>query len=125
MKAQASMYQMAGLLIAHRILNPLGTLDDLASSYANSILLEFSKYSASVGPDTTLPYVAFPILMAAFEIPNVPNELWKSITLLSAAPVCAAQMLGIVEYVWIQRRFGFAGFIFDLVDDGPDFTVVP
>lgn len=125
MLTQAFMYQMAGLLMVHRILNPIGTRDDVASSYANRILLEFLRYSASVGQHARLPFVTFPILIAALEIAHVPKEIWDSIKLLSAAPDCASQISGAVEYVWVRRNSGFAGCIFDLLDNGPSFTIIP
>jgi len=125
MKAQALMYQMAGLLTAHRFLNPIGTLDDVANSYANSIMHIFSRYSALVGPGTRLHNIAFPILMAALEISSVPKEIWKGMTLLTLAPTCVAKMLTFVEYVWAERRCGSTRLIFDLIDSGPDFVVVP
>ncbi|KAN0099809.1 hypothetical protein V8E51_013584 [Hyaloscypha variabilis] len=125
MMTQALMYQTTGLLIAHRILNPLGILDDVAKSYANSILLNFTMYLTSVGPGTRLSFGGFPILMAALEIPDVPKEVWESISLLAAAPVCAAKISGIIEYVWMKRYCGSADPIFDLLDAGPAFTVVP
>jgi hypothetical protein len=125
MKAQASMYRTAALLVCHRILNPIGTLDDVAISYANSIMLDFSKYSALVGPVAILQNVAFPILMATLEISDVSKEIWKHVALSAAAPEFVAKISALVEYVWMERCCGFTGFIFDLVDNGPDFVVIP
>lgn len=125
MQAQASMYRAAGLLIAHRILNPIGTLDDIAGAYANSILLEFSKYSASSGPGTRLQFVTFPGFMATLEIPDAWKEIRKTIPLLSVAPACRAKMSAFVKFVWMKRNCGSTSFMFDLVDEGPDFLVIP
>lgn len=125
MDVQARMYRLAGLLIIHRLLNPIGTRDDVASNYASSILVELSAYAASVGPGKSLPNVAFPILMAAFEIPEIQTEVWESMAMLHVASVCAAKMMTAVEHAWKERRHGFRGCIFDLVDRGPKFIVVP
>ena len=127
MKTQAGMYQKAGLLIAHRIMNPIGTQDDIARWYANSITLEFLNYPllgvTPVGELNTKCVV--PILLAALEIPNVPREAWENIALLNVAPVCSAKMKAFVGYVWKRRRRGYQGFLLDLVDEGPDFVVTP
>lgn len=122
---QANMYETAGLLVAYRLLNPLGVLDDVAIQYPKTIMTEFSTFSALAGPDTKMPFVAFPITMAAFEVPDVPTFIWDRITMLAAAPVCAAKLSNIVEYVWTERRLGFLGNIVDLIDWGPEFTTVP
>lgn len=115
----------SGLLIVHRILNPIGTLDDVASSHAYNILLEFLKYLALVGPGTTLPNTVLPILMAGLEIPNIPPETWNSVTLAAVAPACMSKLLALVEYVWMQRDCGSTSFLFDLVDNGADFIIFP
>jgi hypothetical protein len=125
MEAQALMYQKAGLLICHRILNLFGTLDSIAVDYAESILRDFSKYSTLLSPGATLQNVTFPVLVAAFEIPDIPNKIWEDMPLLAASPTCAQKMRCFVEFVWIQRRRGCTSFLFDLVDKGPDFFVVP
>lgn len=125
MKTQASVYRTAGLLIAHRILNPIGTLDDIASSHANDIILECTKYLASAELGAGLDNITFPILMAALEIANLPQEIWKSITLLAVAPICVAKMSSLVQYVWIKRYSGSTSFLLDLVHSGPDFVICP
>jgi len=125
MKTQASMYRAAGLLIAHRMLNPIGTLDDIAHAYANNIMLESSSYSASIGPGASLQNATFPILIAALEIPHIWREISRGIPLLSVAPVCVAKMSALVEYVWTKRICGSMSLIFDLLDEGPDFLVIP
>lgn len=123
-KAQALMYRSAGLLVAHRLLNPIGTLDDIASLHASNIMLEFSQYQDSAGPDARLHHVAFPILMASLEISDVPQEVWESIPSLAVAPVCAAKMQAVVEHVWMERLCGSTSLLFDLIDTGPDFVVL-
>ncbi|RFU30675.1 hypothetical protein B7463_g5651, partial [Scytalidium lignicola] len=47
MQTQVSMYRTAGLLLAHRLLNPIGTLDDIARNYAEDIVRHLSTWSAS------------------------------------------------------------------------------
>jgi hypothetical protein len=125
METQAAMYRSAGLLLCHRIRYPIGTLDDIAISFASSILFEFSKYITLCGSTTELPSVTCPILLAAFEIPDVSAEVWERLPLLHAAHTCFVQTLSFVNYVWLRRRCGYEGFVFDLVDDGPAFTVIP
>jgi hypothetical protein len=125
MEAQASMYRTAGLLICHRLINPIGTQDDIATSYANSIMLDFSKFSVLVKPASRLQNITLPIFMAALEIPDASKEIWRSIALLTVAPKCVAKIMALVDYVWIERNCGCTRFLFDLVDDGPDFVIIP
>ncbi|KAH9221658.1 hypothetical protein DL95DRAFT_441992 [Leptodontidium sp. 2 PMI_412] len=54
MEAQASMYRTAALLFCHRTLHPIGTLDDVARKHADSIMSDFSKYSALLKPGERL-----------------------------------------------------------------------
>ena len=127
MEIQASMYQKASLLKAHRVCSPIGTEDLIAVSLAQQILLEFSRYSTLVDVENgaKMPYVVLPILLAALEISDVSREIWDSMALLSLAPVCAGKIADFVEFVWERRRHGFAGYMWELVDEGPDFIVVP
>ncbi|EXJ77828.1 hypothetical protein A1O3_08987 [Capronia epimyces CBS 606.96] len=125
MKAQAQMYRSAGLLIAHRTLHPLGTGDDLATSYANTIIFEFTQYQTSMEPGAGLHNVAFPIFMASLEILEIPKEVWKSIPSLALAPLCFAKMQALRAYVWAERRASTTRFMLDLVDEGPYFVVMP
>lgn len=125
-EAQASMYQMTGLLIAHRVLNPIGTLDNVASSYANSIRQQYLEYSHMVGPGARLHHVTFPNFVAALEIPHISKGLWQQDGAFSSvAPNCVGKMLALIEYVWIKRYQGSESFLFDLIDSGPGFVVVP
>lgn len=123
MKAQASLYRTAGLLLCHRILNPIGTRDDIARAYATSILVDFSNFSGLVMPKG-LQNVTFPVLLAAFEIPNVSQAIWRFMTLSAAAPVCVAKISALIEFVWKKRRCRTTEFLLDLVD-GQDFVVIP
>jgi hypothetical protein len=127
MKAQARMYRSAGLLIAHRTLNPFGTGDDLASSYAHAILFEFTKYQKAMKPDpgARLHNVAFPVLVASLEIPDIAQDVWDGITSLTVAPLCFAKMQALLACVWAERRAGSTSFMLDLVDDAPYFVVIP
>jgi len=125
MEIQSSLYRTASLLLIHRIINPIGTHDSVAISLANSILLEFSRYSAHTVPGLQVPYVAFPVLLATLEDPNVSMEIWESMPLLALAPICVGKIVAFVEYAWDKRRNGFEGFLYQLVDSGPEFIVVP
>lgn len=124
-EAQTQMFRTAGLLICHRIQHPIGALDNLAASYANEILLAFYKYSTLLSPGTRLQNVAFPILMAALENPDIPKEIWAMIDLSVASPACAEKLLALIEHVWMQRDGGSRSYLFDLIDDGPAFVVIP
>jgi hypothetical protein len=125
MEAQALMYHKTGLLICHRVLNPLGTLDYVGIQYAEDIMKLVSKYSALLTPGTKLQNVTFPVLVAALEIADISKEIWEEMPLLAASPTCAQKMRCFIEFVWLQRRRGCTSFIFDLVDEGPEFVVIP
>jgi hypothetical protein len=125
MEAQASTYRIIGLLIAHRNLNTIGTQDEIASSYATSIMLEILKYSTLVKQGTKLQNVAFPILMASLEIPDIPKDIWDRITLGIVAPAAVKKMSALIDDVWMNRNAGSTSLIFDLIDKGPDFVVFP
>ncbi|KAK5064421.1 hypothetical protein LTR84_000254 [Exophiala bonariae] len=125
MKTQVLMYQNVALLIAHRMLNPIGTQDDTAWEYANSITLEFLTYQALAGNVVQLQQVGFPILIAALELAEFPDEIWDSIPLFNAAPQALIKLKTAIDYVWTKRRHGYNGYMLDLVDGGPDFVVIP
>jgi hypothetical protein len=125
MEGQASMYRTAGMLVCHRVMNPIGTSDDVASSYALSIIIDFSNYSALIEAGTKLQNVVFPIFMAALEIPNLSTEIWNMVSLSAAAPMFIAKVSALVKYVWAERHCGSTRFLFDIVDDGPAFIVIP
>lgn len=125
MKTQALMYQNAGLLIAHRLVNQIGTQDDVALLHAENIVLEFLSYQELAGKDVQLQQVGFPIFIAALELPDLPNEIWNSIPVLSAAPTALAKLQASLDYVWKERWQGYSGYMLDLVDQGPEFVVIP
>ena len=125
MEAQAQMYRLVGLLIAHRTLNPLGTGDDLASSYANAIVFELTRYRKLTGMGVQLHNVAFPIFVASLEILEIPEEVWKSIASLTLAPLCFAKMEALRAFVWAERSAGSTSLLYDLVDEGPSFVPMP
>lgn len=125
METQAHMYRTAGLLIAHRILEPIGSGDDAGRSLANSILQDALQYQEILGSGKSLHNAVFPVLMASLEIPQVPPRIWNSFTVLNLAPICSAKLRELIEYVWIQRRHGSFDYLLDLVNAGPDFVVLP
>ncbi|KIV90086.1 hypothetical protein PV10_07428 [Exophiala mesophila] len=122
---QAAMYRSAGLLMVHRCLHPVGTGDDLATSYADAIMAEFSRYHEAAGPGAELHFVTFPILVASWELPALSKGVWESVAPLNMAPICSAKMHTLIDYVWKERRQGYSGLILDLVERGPDFVVLP
>jgi hypothetical protein len=124
--AQASMYRTASLLIAHRLLHPIGVLDDVARVYAEDIMLHMSKHlTSNASLEVPRNFVGLPVLVASLELEEVPRGTWDSITMLNKAPLCLRKILDLVDFVWRRRRAGYAGNIFDLIDEGPDFVVVP
>lgn len=125
MNAQAAMYRSAALVIAHRTLNPIGTDDDVARMRASAVVSELTEYRASTGPDARLHCVAFPLLVASLEIPDIPEELWTSIPSLALAPMCLAKMQALSAYIWTERRTGSSSSMLDLVDQGPHFVAMP
>lgn len=124
MRAQALMNRTVALMIIHRITNPIGTQDHVAKSYADSIVAELSHYMAVAGPGKTLPHTAFPLFMAMLETTELPKEFWDNITLKKVIPV-SRKLSAVVEFVWKKRLAGFTGSMFDLIDNGPDFVIVP
>ncbi|KAI1258429.1 hypothetical protein F5Y18DRAFT_413615 [Xylariaceae sp. FL1019] len=125
MKTQATMYKTAALLVAHRLSFPVGSQDKIAASYASCIFLELSTYLSLFGSDATLPFVAFPIFIAALEIPNVSSDIWKNVNLLAKAPKCAAGLSATIDHVWETRHAGFTGCLLDLITSDPGIVIVP
>ena len=125
MKTQAAMYKSASLLLAHRLVNPIGTGDDVAKWHASGVMVEYLRYPELAGENAQLRQVGFPILIAALELLDLPDDIWQSIPLLKAAPICLAKLKALVEYVWMKRQQGYIGYLLDLVDQGPDFVVIP
>ncbi|KAG4431312.1 hypothetical protein IFR05_013209 [Cadophora sp. M221] len=125
MEAQAAMYRTAALLFCHRTLHPIGTLDNVAREHADSIMSDFSKYSALLKPGESLQNVGFPILLVALEIQDLPKNVWKYITLSAAAPVFEAKISAMIDWVWMERSSGSTSFLLELVERGPDFVVIP
>ena len=127
MQDQAAMYRTVGLLIVHRLLHPIGTLDDFAGIYAEDIMLHLSNCS---GPHNTpvaqlLQHVRFPVLVAALELGTLPEHVGASSVVPGKAPLVLSMMLDVVEYVAERRRTGYTGYLFDLLDERPDNVVLP
>lgn len=125
LRAQATIYRSATLLLIHRLKYPLGCQDAIAVSYANDIMEEKDKILLHGGPDTKLQFGCFPLFLALLEIPLRPETLWKSLTRLSYCPACAEQFFAFHKYFWQRRWDGFKGSLFDLIDEGPTFMAVP
>lgn len=125
LRAQATIYRSATLLLIHRLKYPLGCQDGIAVSYANDIMEEKDKILLHGGPDTKLQFGCFPLFLALLEIPLRPETLWKSLTRLSYCPACAEQFFAFHKYFWQRRWGGFKGSLFDLIEEGPTFMAVP
>ncbi|ETN39743.1 uncharacterized protein HMPREF1541_05969 [Cyphellophora europaea CBS 101466] len=125
MRAQASMYRSAALLVAHRAMHEFGTADDIARAHANHILHELSTHEELLGPDLCLRHIGFPLFTVAVEVPELSSSLLHKIDLLDVAPTARQQMGALVDYVWAQRNSGFRGYLHQLVQRGPTFVAVP
>lgn len=125
MQSQAVMYRLAGLLLVHRILNPIGTMDDTATQYAQDILDEMARFRAATTSAAKLHNVAFPLLVASLEISTVSKDIWQNVSLSSFAPLCVTKMLALIDHVWTERQRGSQRFMLDLIAAGPNFFVVP
>lgn len=125
LRAQASIYRSATLLLIHRLKYPLSCEDGIAVSYANDIMEEKDKILLHGGPDTKLQFGCFPLYLALLEIPLRPESISKSLTKLSHRPACAEQFFAFHKYFWQRRWDGFKGSLFDLIDNGPTFMAVP
>ena len=125
LRAQATIYRSATLLLIHRIKYPLGSHDGVAVSYANDIMEEKDKILLDGGPDIKLQFGCFAFFLALLEIPLRPEALWKSLTKLSYCPACAEQFFAFHRYFWQRRWDGYKGSMFDLIESGPSFMAVP
>ena len=127
MHAQPAMYRAVGLLIVQRLLYPLGTLDDIARTYAEDIMLHLPRCSAPHNSQLaqTLHSVRFPVLIASLELSTVPEDICASSVTLGERPLVLSRMRDVVEHVAERRRAGYTGYLFDLTDAGPDFAVLP
>ena len=125
MTAQASMYRSAAMLIVHRLLNTIGTADDSAKGYAGDIVVNLQEYHLSLGQEEKLQHTVLPMFLAALEIPNLAHQVWPCLSLLKAPSICLKKLLAVVENVWKQRSKGFSGSMFDLLESGQDFAIIP
>ncbi|KIW92612.1 uncharacterized protein Z519_06459 [Cladophialophora bantiana CBS 173.52] len=125
MTAQASMYRAAALLTIHRLFNLIGTADDIAKAYATEIVAKLHEHLVSLGQEEKLQHTALPMFLAALELPNLAQETWTRLSLLKAPSICLKKLAAVVEFVWEQRSSGFSGSLFDLLEAGPEFVVIP
>lgn len=119
------MHQASALIIAHRIANPFGANDGVSRAYADDILLQLSKYHLRMKPGTRLKNVAFPVLLAMIEIPEMSTEKWEAMVFPNKAPLCIRRWEAFVNYARKERLKCFMGSLFDLFDAGPDFVALP
>jgi hypothetical protein len=122
--AQASLYRRAALLFLHRIQHAYTDLDSTARGYARDILRDFTTYSAGLASGK-LRHVAFPIFLAATELPDMSSSIWSQIDLFDIAEHCRNKLMEFVTYLWSQRKAGYCGYLHELVRDGPAFVMVP
>lgn len=125
MRTQAIMYRLASLLLVHRLRYPLTCHDDTAASLANKILAERTAFFSSQGSDVTLQNAGLPLFLALLEVPLSIDDMWKSSTRLRVRPVCVDRLISFHRFFWEQRLSGFNGSVFELIDRGPTFVVLP
>ena len=124
-RTQAILYRLAGLLLIHRLRHPLGSHDGVAVSLANEILSERTAFFANQGNDVTLQNAGLPVFLALLEVPLAPEDVWKTSTRLRVRPSCVDKLNSFHSFFWEQKLAGFNGSLFELVDRGPEFTVLP
>ena len=125
MRTQAMMYRTAGLLLIHRLRHPLTLEGTTATALASDILEARSRFFEDAGPDVKLQNTSFPLFLALLEIPISLEGLWESSTWLHTRPACVDRLFAFSQYYWDQRRSGFHGSLFDLVESGPEFVPGP
>ncbi|KAE8375686.1 hypothetical protein BDV26DRAFT_294801 [Aspergillus bertholletiae] len=125
MRTQATMYRTAGLLLIHRLRHPLTSEDMTAAALANDILEARNRFFVDAGTDAKLQNASFPLFLALLEIPISPEGLWQSSTRLRTRPTFVDRLFAFNSYYWDQRRSGFNGLLFELIDHGPEFIPGP
>ncbi|KAB8261810.1 hypothetical protein BDV32DRAFT_121082, partial [Aspergillus pseudonomiae] len=125
MRTQAVMYRTAGLLLIHRLRYPLTVEDATATALASDILEARTQFFANAGTGTKLQNTSFPLFLALLEIPISLEGLWESSTWLRTRPACVDSLFAFNHYYWAQRRSGFKGSLFDLIESGPEFVPSP
>ncbi|KAL1846815.1 hypothetical protein Plec18170_008956 [Paecilomyces lecythidis] len=126
MMTQANVYQLAGLLIIHRLRYPLGIRDSTAQHYANCIFSEISSLIAGFTHDgaAALP-ITFPLLIAMFEVEGPGEELLEKLSSFTIQSICMSKLRSFVEYVRMAKNSGYDGLWFDLVENNLHFAVIP
>ncbi|KAE8316509.1 hypothetical protein BDV41DRAFT_528414 [Aspergillus transmontanensis] len=125
MRTQATMYRTAALLLIHRLRHPLTFEDTTAAALASDILDARSQFFADAGTGVKLQNTTFPLFLALLEIPISLERLWESLTWLRTRPACVDRLFVFNQYYWDQRRSGFNGLLFDLIESGPEFAPCP
>lgn len=113
---QARTYQIAALLIIHRLRFPLGVEDDNGSRLAKSILHELSMLSKRPSDGATGLGLDFPLLVALLEMPELGQAVFEKFESLRFRKQQSQQMLEFVRFVKQCYENGYSGLWFDLVD---------
>jgi len=117
--AQARLYKTAGLILIHRLRHPLGVHDETGKRYAESIFHDLSSFTWSRGSQYASGIGSnFLLLLATLELPKQGNLMIRTLEPFRFGPKQYIQILEFVEYVRVQRNFGFDGLWFDLAEDG-------
>ncbi|KAJ9632903.1 hypothetical protein H2204_007471 [Knufia peltigerae] len=125
LNTQARMYRTAALLLIHRIMNPMGTNDYVAVAYADTVALELSNYLSAAAPRKKLQFVFVPIFLSMLESRTLSEEVWKSLKIMDGPSLGLDKLAKAVKAAWDKRDAGFSGSLFDLLESGPSFVVLP
>ncbi|KAH7125475.1 hypothetical protein B0J11DRAFT_307584 [Dendryphion nanum] len=117
MLAQAHAFRQAALLVVHRLRYPLGTEDDVARHYAESILEELFPLLTWSSEGATGLLVDFPLLVALIEVPTLGENMFRAFERLRYRKWKLKYTLGFAEHVKRARLVGFQGLWFELVED--------
>ena len=101
--------------------------DDFARTYAEDIMLRLSK---CLGPHNSqvaqmVQHSRFPVLIAALELETLPEDIRANSVISNKAPFILSKVLDVSKYVAERRRAGYTGYLFDLLDEGPEHVVMP
>jgi hypothetical protein len=124
---QARAYQGVALLILHRLRHKFGTEDMQGRLKSQRILSELELCYSITGQYGV--HVALPFMVAALEVTDL-QERQKLIGRLLTGRgniyyQFAQKIKGFLEYVWLRRDEGEIFSWFGLVDEVPDFAMMP
>ncbi|KAH9893807.1 hypothetical protein F4778DRAFT_772545 [Xylariomycetidae sp. FL2044] len=117
MLAQARSYQLATLLVIHRLRFPLGIQDGVVRAYAEDILEEVSILKTWPPDAPTGLGLDFPLLVATLELPETGTAIYRAFEPLRFRKQHSRQILDFIQFVTTARESGYNGLWFDLVEN--------